>query len=315
MTNPPEDHPYELSIAPSQESAAAADPQAVDAAEPPLFASFTQPPVLRPKRIPHMGHLLLLLVMLLGALLVLGVALAIAAFVHLFGWQFTPKAATNIGFNLAAEAILYLVTFALALVVFPVLWHKSYFSGLQWNGQIARERFWMLFAIALGCFGLAGLDEYLLPGPTNAPIEKMINSPAAAWVMFAFGVTMAPFFEEMFFRGFLLPALATATDWIAEKLRRTPSLPLDVDGGPQWSLPAMAIASIITSLLFALLHSAQQGHAIGPFLLLVAVSLILCAVRLQTRSLAASTLVHASYNFLIFAIELAATGGFRHFNK
>ena len=282
---------------------------------PMLFQAYMQPPHRRPVRIPHLGHLLLLLALLLGALAVLGVSLALASYLHLFGWQLSAKAATNIGFNLASEAVLYLVTFALSWVLFPLLWQKGYFAGLQWNGHVVIERFRLFFVIALGCFGLAGLDEYLLPGPANAPIEKMISSPAAAWTMFAFGVTMAPFFEEMFFRGFLLPALSTAGDWIAEKLWSKPVRPLDANGGPQWSLPAMAIASIATSLLFALLHAAQQGHSLGPFLLLIVISLILCAVRLTTRSLAASTLVHASYNFFIFFVELIATGGFRHFDK
>jgi membrane protease YdiL (CAAX protease family) len=126
---------------------------------------------------------------------------------------------------------------------------------------------------------------------------------------------MAPFFEEMFFRGFLLPSLCTACDWIVEKTEHILPRPLDATGHPQWSIPAMAIGSVLTSIPFALLHVEQQGHSLGPFLLLIVISSILCAVRLKTRSLAASTLVHASYNFLIFSVELIATGGFRHFDK
>jgi membrane protease YdiL (CAAX protease family) len=38
-------------------------------------------------------------------------------------------------------------------------------------------------------------------------------------------------------------------------------------------------------------------------------------VRLITRSLAASTLVHACYNFTIFFLMLVGTGGFRHLDK
>ena len=133
--------------------------------------------------------------------------------------------------------------------------------------------------------------------------------------MFGFAVTLAPFFEEMAFRGFLLPALATAWDWISEKSTGKSARPLAADGHPQWSIPAMIFASILTSLPFALLHADQTGKALGPFLLLITVSLILCAVRLKTRSLAASTLVHASYNFLIFFLMLISTGGFRHLDK
>jgi membrane protease YdiL (CAAX protease family) len=77
----------------------------------------------------------------------------------------------------------------------------------------------------------------------------------------------------------------------------------------------MVAASIATSLPFALMHADQQGHSLGPFVLLVTVSLILCAVRLVTRSLAASTLVHACYNFMIFFLMLVSTGGFQHLDK
>jgi hypothetical protein len=63
------------------------------------------------------------------------------------------------------------------------------------------------------------------------------------------------------------------------------------------------------------MHAEQTAHAIGPFFLLVTVSLILCAVRLKTRSLAASTIVHACYNFLIFSLMLIGTSGFRHLDK
>jgi membrane protease YdiL (CAAX protease family) len=77
----------------------------------------------------------------------------------------------------------------------------------------------------------------------------------------------------------------------------------------------MVIASIFTTLPFALVHADQQGHSLGPFILLIVVSLILCAVRLVTRSLAASTLVHACYNFLLFFFMLIGTEGFRHLEK
>ncbi len=50
----------------------------------------------------------------------------------------------------------------------------------------------------------------------------------------------------------------------------------------------MVVGSLATSIPFAALHAEQTGYSIGPFLLLICVSLVLCAVRLTTRSLAAS---------------------------
>jgi len=308
--NPPAPEQLFVSYAPPDPSALTPD------FEPQLFQSFTQPPVRPPTRIPHLGHLSLLIPIGGVAFACTIAVLFIPMRFHLFGWSLSPQAAaTNVQLILATEAILYLFTFALSFVIFPHFWHEKFFAGLQWRGAVALHRFWPLAATALGCAGLAALDEVLMPGPSNAPIEKMMRAPGAAWLMFAFGTTIAPFFEEMFFRGFLLPALCTVWDWTAERLAQRPAPPLDPNGHPQWSISAMIAGSVLTSVPFALLHVDQQGHSLGPFLLLIVVSLVLCTVRLKTRSLAASTLVHACYNFIIFALALIGTGGFRHFDK
>ncbi len=280
-----------------------------------LFQSWSQPEAASPTRIPHLGHLALLAALATVGFVCAAALMMAALRFHLFGVATFAKGATDVHYILGSEAVIYLVAFAGSLLIFPLFWNKGFFAGIQWRGATALQFGWKLPAIAVGCFALAALDETLLPGPSNAPIDDIFRSPGAAWLMFAFGVTMAPFFEEMLFRGFLLPALATACDWIGERFTHLPPRPLDDGGQPQWSIPAMVIASIATSLPFALVHAEQQGHSLGPFLLLVAISLILCAVRLVTRSLAASTLVHACYNFLIFFLMLVGTGGFRHLDK
>jgi membrane protease YdiL (CAAX protease family) len=269
----------------------------------------------QPKRIPHFGHLALLLAFLIFGFLSATALMLGAYFFHLDGVTTTDQIKTNVYYLLGFEVILYLVALALCIPLFPLLWTKSFFAGIHWRGAAALRSGWWLLAIAAGCFLLAMLDIAILPGPAHAPIEEIFRSPGAAWLMFAFGVTIAPFSEEIGFRGFLLPSFATACDWVAERFSHNRPRPLDDNGHPQWSLPAMVIASIASSLPFALIHVAQQGHSLGPFLQVLAISLVLCAVRLRTRSLAASTLVHAVYNFLIFSAILIGTDGFRHFDK
>ena len=154
-----------------------------------------------------------------------------------------------------------------------------------------------------------------MPGPPDAPIDKMFRLPDAAWLLFGFGITLAPFFEELAFRGFLLPALCTGFDWTAEKVNRQPPHELDAFDHPQWSVPAMVVSAILTSILFAAMHAAQTGYSLGPFLLLVCVSLVLCGARLWFRSLAASVVIHASYNFLLFSLMFFGTSGFKHLDK
>ena len=57
-----------------------------------------------------------------------------------------------------------------------------------------------------------------MPGPKEAPIDEVFKLPGAAWLLFLFGITLAPFFEELGFRGFLLPALCYAFEWIANQV-------------------------------------------------------------------------------------------------
>ena len=280
-----------------------------------LFQSFSQPEVIPPARIPHLGHLALLSAFLLLGFVCMMVLMAVAMHFHLEGVSTSDQIKTNIHYLLGTEAVLYLVALALSIPLFSLLWNKSFFVGIHWRGATALGLGWRLPVISVGCFALALLNDALFPGPEHAPIVDMFRSPGAAWLMFAFGVTFAPFFEEVVFRGFLLPALATAWDWAIEKFMGRPARPLHANGHPQWSIFAMVIASIPTSILFALLHTEQQGNSLSLFLLFIAISMILCAVRLVTRSLAASTLVHACYNFLIFFSMMVGTGGFQHLDK
>jgi membrane protease YdiL (CAAX protease family) len=307
VTSPLE--PAPITIEPPPEGYAPPPP------EQPLFYSWTQPEVHSPVRIPHLGHLLLVAALAFVSLVVASLLFYAGVHIHLFGVRSMQQAGNDIHYILGVEGLIYLFTFGASLLVFPMFWHKSLFAGLQWNGAAALRLRGRLVSAAFVCFVFAWLNGYFLPGPTNTPIEKIFRAPGAAWMLFAFGVTFAPFFEEMLFRGFLLPSLCTAYDWIAEQITRRTPPPLLDNGHPQWSLPAMIVGSIATSIPFAAMHAEQTGYSIGPFLLLVGVSLVLCTVRLSARSLAASTLVHACYNFLLFSLMLIGTGGFRHLDK
>jgi membrane protease YdiL (CAAX protease family) len=277
-----------------------------------LFQSFTRLIAPPQERIPHMGHIGILMLLALGCLAVAALLARAAVSYHFFGVTTLTEAATEIHYTLGTEAVFYLLTLCCSVLLFPLLWHRSFFAALQWHAEHARRYAGYLLGAAGVCFVLAMFDGMFLPGPADAPIDRIFRTPGAAWILFAFGVTLAPFFEELAFRGFLLPALSTAFDWIAEKVTGEPPHPLDEYGHPQWSMPAMVVASVIASLLFAALHADQTGYSLGPFLLLVLVSLVLCAVRLALRSLAASVLVHATYNFLLFSFMFFGTSGFRH---
>jgi len=107
--------------------------------------------------------------------------------------------------------------------------------------------------------------------------------------MAGFGILVAPFIEELFFRGFLYPALAR---------------PLGV-----------AAAVILTSVPFTLMHGSQLSFAWAPMLMLLIVGLALGLVRARTKSLAPSVLIHIGYNTTLFVMLFIDTGGFRHLEK
>jgi membrane protease YdiL (CAAX protease family) len=287
----------------------------VTAHQPPLFQSFSQPEPPPLTRIPNFGHLgILSLLVVLGWLGAVALTYSALHF-HLFGVRTVDQARTDIYYTLGQMVTLYLCTFGLCLFVFPLVWNEGFFTGLQWHVATAIRLRWRLFSAAVLCFVLAMIDQMVMPGPNNAPIDKLFESRTDAWLLLIFGTTIAPFFEETFFRGFLLPSLCTAWDWAIEKSTGRRPRPLDANGHPEWSIFAMVVGSALTSIPFALMHAEQIAHAVGPLMLLYCVSLILCIVRLSTRSLAASVVVHASYNLLLFSIMLLGTGGFQHMDK
>jgi hypothetical protein len=274
-----------------------------------------EPQLQRVVRIPNFGDLLVLLVLIVFGWLCAGLLTYSALHFNLFGVSTIQKALTDIHYTLGSMIVVYLAALLAALIVFPMLWNKGFFAGIQWNGETALRLRWRLFGAASICFMFALVDGLLMPGPDNTPIDKIFRAPGAAWLLFVFGITAAPFFEELFFRGFLLPALCTAFDWTSEKIRGVPGLPPGADGHPNWSLAGMAASSVLTSIPFAWMHAEQTGYSLGPFVLLVCVSLVLCWARLSARSLAASVLVHASYNSLLFSFMLLGTSGFQHLDK
>ena len=266
-------------------------------------------------RTPNFADALLFLAMLLLGVVVSTGGLAVSLHFHWFGLRSFEQAAKSTPVTLALELLIYGIALAGAVPFFRMVWGKGYFAGLHWHFGTAFRLRYRLVWTAVACNALAVAGNWLLPFPDHAPIDKLFGTSSDAWMLAGFGVLIAPLFEEMIFRGFLLPAVATGWDWLGERMTGARARELDAEGNPMWSLGAMIFASLMVSAPFALMHSTQLGNAWGPLLLLYCVSLILCAVRLTTRSLAASTVVHSAYNFMLFAVMFAQTSGFRYMDK
>lgn len=300
---------------------------------------------------PHIGHTILFgfLVMLAGFLVALIFALSlkhVAPHLH----ESVDEMQTDPRIVIPVEAIVYAIAAAASFLIFPLLWQRSFGEGVHWRAFIAERRWWLLVAIGVATSLTVQLLSNFLPIPKELPIDKFFTNRLGVWLIAIFGVTVAPAFEELAFRGFLLPSLATAWDWLIWRLRGSRIEPQvlpenqwlepasyspppsqetaafqhasqesasgdPVNADPHWSLPALIFSTVITSIGFAMLHGAQLAHSFAPLSVLFAVSLVLCITRLRFHSLAASTLVHSMYNATIFVLLFIGTSGFRHLDK
>jgi uncharacterized protein len=289
------------------------DPTAEDLTPPELYCVYEPAfPQLVQRFIPNLGHVILFFVLalvLLGIGQVLGVYLIehMGIFGHKSFDALAKMAENDARVSLPVQALSYGLIALVVIPVFGLLWHESFSMGVHWSGETAKRRFLALVLLGLASgIGINLLGSFL-PMPKDPPImEDMMKTPLGAWMMLIFGVTVAPMLEELAFRGFLLPGLINGFRWLERKGTITE------DGVKWFGIPA-SIA--VTSFGFAMMHSAQVSHAWGPLVLIGTVSVVLCIVRLKTNSVAAGVVVHAAYNFTLFAAVLAETHGFRHLEK
>ena len=138
-------------------------------------------------------------------------------------------------------------------------------------------------AVAVGADAL----EILLRNwrPKSLPSTEFFKDRPSALLLGAFGILVAPLMEELFFRGFLYPAVA------------------------RWTGATASL--IITASAFTLLHGAQLGYAWAPLLLIFIVGLTLTITRMRTNSVATCVIVHMTYNFVLLLQTYIVTHGFR----
>ena len=256
------------------------------------------------RRIPHLGHAVLFFTIAFFFINLCALIVFTARHIPL---EVSPH---HPGVGLIAQAIAYALTLLVAALLLPWLWHRGFLQGIEWNFLAFRRRGYWVIGGGILLSASAQTILHFIPTPDKVTIDDLLKTPHEAWLTAAFAVLFAPLVEEIAFRGFLLPALATAYDWLA--LDRTPA------GIERWknstlhTTPALIFSAIFSSIPFALLHAGQLSHAWGVLGVLYGVSLVLSFTRIRTHSVACSTLMHTTYNFTIFALLFLSSGGFRH---
>lgn len=232
--------------------------------------------------------LLILLVALLAQFFCLLFAMIVFQATH---FRANPKdLASNVVLLLPAQVVGYILTVGFMVFLISLKYRMDFLRAVSWN-MPASKTAWGTVGVGAGlAVVIQVLSAVLHPWiPKSLPIDQAIRTPSAAYALALFGILVAPFVEEMFFRGFLYPALAR---------------PLGV-------LPA----AVLSAGGFAAIHGAQLAFAWIPLLFLFMVGMVLTLARARTKSVAVSVLMHIGYNATLFTALYIATGGFRHMER
>lgn len=228
-----------------------------------------------PERRPFWGYtdLALLIGLLIACVAVIVVAVGVVAF-------FDPKLATDpTPALLPTQFALYLLLYLCFYIVIGQRYHRPVLSSLGWRRSNMNLLVVVLGGIVLA-IAVAGLATLLHTPKIDSPIDKLASSTPLLVTFAIMAVTIAPFFEELLFRGFLQPLLS-----------RTFGVPIGI---------------LITAVVFGSAHGPQYAFA---WQYVVAVSLVGVAlgwVRYRADSIIPSTVLHASYN-AIFVVAFAVT--------
>jgi membrane protease YdiL (CAAX protease family) len=263
-----------------------------------------------PRRIPHLGHAVLFIV--IAGAFVFGLLISVLLLSGGLSQHGQPPS-LHPKLQMLSLGTGYILTFVAASLLFPRMWNRSFLEGIRWNWYTARVHAPKLITLGLLLGLMMQLVTYFITPPKKLPIDEFFATPLDAWLMTIFGVFIAPAFEEICFRGFLVPGFAIAYDFLT--IPRTPEAQVQWQTTTILTPVSLMFSAVATSLLFAWMHAAQVSYLWPALLALFSVSVLLTMVRVRTQSVAASTIVHAAYNSFIFIAVLIQTGGYRHLDR
>ena len=219
-----------------------------------------------------------------------GLAIGIAHSMPRFHGVSPRDLATNALILVPAQIVAYLLLIAFMMAIVKMKYGAGFFRALNWN----MPGFGSTIAAVAAGFGCAFLSQiiYVVLSrwiPKSVPMDELFRDRSSSLMLAFFGVFVAPLVEELFFRGFLYPALARVMGTVASVM--------------------------LTALAFALIHSPQLAHAWVPLTAILLFSFILTIVRAKTKSVATTVLMHAGYNATLFTLTFIATQGFRHLER
>ncbi|MBI4459578.1 MAG: CPBP family intramembrane metalloprotease, partial [Acidobacteria bacterium] len=166
--------------------------------------------------------------------------------------------------------------------IITVKYRRRFWEAIRWLRE-PRPGAYLLAGVALALG--ANLIFSLFPSEKQLPIERLFSSTQSAYVLAIFGICVAPFVEELVFRGFFYP--------LFERL---------------WGL---AVAVLLSAGLFALIHIPQLRGGWQEIAAIFFVGAAFSYCRGKTGSLLPPYLMHVGYNASLFVGLYFSTDRFR----
>ena len=205
----------------------------------------------------------------------------------LHGHWTKEKLSTDPFFLLALQTVFYGLVLVYTYILVAVSHSQPFWAMLRWRRMTAWKTLTCLAGGAFLTLAIAVLPP-VLPDTNQFPLENLFNSRAAAYAIGVFAILVAPFMEEMIFRGILF--------------------------GIFESQVGLRFAILMTAILFGGLHVPEYWGAWNHMFLIFLVGLVFSLARGMSGSLAPSVFLHVGYNASMMVALFLSTQHFRNLN-
>ncbi len=203
----------------------------------------------------------------------------------IMGWRTPPgDLRDNTLFLLTLQTVFYALLLTTFYLFVAVNYRLPFWTTLKWRRPSPRL-LWRYLPAGMLLALIVQFAPPLLPDREDFPLTRLFTSPLAGYAIGAFAILIAPFMEELIFRGILFLFFENLV-------------------GPRFAILA-------TAVLFASLHVPEYWAAWNHVLLILFVGLVFSLARGLTGRLAPSVLLHVAYNAALMAGLYAQTEGFR----
>ncbi|MFL6451622.1 MAG: CPBP family intramembrane glutamic endopeptidase [Bryobacteraceae bacterium] len=177
---------------------------------------------------------------------------------------------------LPTQIAVYAATYFSLRVVFGLRYSKPVLTSLGWCAAKFN-----LILVGLGgiilAFVVSALASLIHTPKVASPAESLMSSPVLLSLFGVMAVTLAPFFEELLFRGFLQPLLTRSLGVIA--------------------------GIVLTAAVFGSLHAPEYSFAWQYAVAVSLVGVVLGWLRVRSDSIIPCTVMHGAYNS-VFVVAL-----------